>query len=169
MNRFLLVRVVVWLLRWPLTWWPILTGLYSAGMAQNKAPLQKEFFLPLAHTAWAVLALVPFALLRFPRAYRAYLAAFLPVLGFLCYDLFVPFRYLSPEYLGPGYNGPDWGAGLVLGRIGGAKDQPNLYWVTGVMPPEPANLVFAALLAWSLLLGTAYYCEYQRARRTPLA
>ena len=164
-TRFGVVRILVPILRWPSTFWLILLGLHGAGESSLKAPLQKEFFVPLFFTAWAILALVPFVLIRRSLAYRAYAAAFLLVLGFLCCDLLVPFRYLSPDYLSPNYDGPRWGEGVKLGRIGGGKGHPNDYWVTGAGLTEPGKLLFVVLLAWPLVLGTVYHRAYQRERR----
>ncbi len=163
-DLFQVVRIVVPVLRWPVTFYPIILGLYSVGYAEWKAPFQKEFFVPWFSTVWAVLALVPFVFIRPPPVYRAYVVAFVLVLGFLCYDRFVPFRYLSPDYLRSDYDGPRLAGGN--GRIGGGKGEPNLYWVTGVGgPTDTFEFTLAALWIWPLVLASGYHWAYQRERR----
>jgi hypothetical protein len=106
MNRLLTnsIRIgipILRLLSWYQAFWiiPFTEVLWAA-------PLQKQLVVPLAKLAWALLALVPFILLRFRRVFAVYAVGSSAVLMVLAWDYFVPFRYVAPGFSGtiPGDN-----------------------------------------------------------------
>jgi len=150
------IRIALWLLRWPLLLGPILMGLAGGDRPHYAAPLQKQFYRPIFMMLWAVLALLPFILIRRRIPYLIYFAAFCIVGGWLLYDLVVPFRYVAPDFLGAI---EDPGGSYT---IRGAAEHYD-YWITRFDPSE--SWLDVAFIIWPFLLGSVYYFAYARGRR----
>lgn len=123
------------------------------------APLQKQFYHPIFVVLWAMLALLPFILIRRRAPFLIYCAAFCIVGGWLLYDLVVPFRYVAPDF-----NGAIEDAGGAY-TIRGSPDQGYDYWITRFVPSSVESWLELAFLIWPFLLGLVYHFLYVRGRR----
>jgi hypothetical protein len=152
------IRVAIWLLRWPLYFGPILMGLGGGVRLHYAAPLQKLFYRPIFMMLWAVLALLPFILIRRRIPYLIYCAAFCIVGGWLLYDLVVPFKYVAPDFHG---EIEDSGGSYTQRGIGAHYD----YWITRFVPSSFESWLDLAFLVWPVLLGSVYHFLYVRGHR----
>jgi hypothetical protein len=75
-------------------------GLAGGDRPHYAAPLQKQFYRPIFVLLWAILALLPFILIRRRLPFLIYCVAFGIVGGWMLYDLIVPFRYVAPDFHG---------------------------------------------------------------------
>jgi hypothetical protein len=108
---------------------PILIGLGGGVHPQYAAPLQKQFYRPIFAMLWAVLALLPFILIRRRIPFLIYCAAFCLVGGWMLYDHVVPFRYVAPDFHG---EIEDPGGSYT---IRGSPSQGYDYWITRSLLP----------------------------------
>jgi hypothetical protein len=153
------VRIAIWLLRWPLIFGPIMMGLAGGDRPHYAAPLQKQFYRPIFAMLWAVLALLPFILIRRRIAFLIYCAAFCVVGGWMLYDLVVPFRYVSPDFHGEiEYPGGSY-------TIRGSPSMGYDYWITRFVPYSFESWWGLAFLVWPFLLGSVYHFLYARGPR----
>jgi hypothetical protein len=150
------VRVAIWLLRWPLILSLILMGLGSGDRPHYAAPLQKQFYRPIFVMLWAVLALLPFVLIRRRIPFLIYSAAFCIIGGWLLYDLVVPFRFVAPDFHGVI---EDPGGSYT---IRGSSQQGYDYWITRF---DSESWSFVVLCVWPFLLGLVYHILYVRGHR----
>ena len=152
------VRVAIWLLRWPLFLSPVLMRLAGGDGAHYAAPLQKQFYLPIFEMLWAVLALLPFILIRRRIPYLIYCAAFCVIGGWLLYDLLVPFQYVAPDFHGEIKDAG--GSYMIVGW-----DQGYAYWATRFVPSSFESWLMLAFNIWPFLLGSVYHFLFVRGRR----
>lgn len=153
------VRVAIWLLRWPLTLYPTLFALVGIDQTHYAAPLQKQFYYPVFAMLWAILSLLPFILIRRRIPYLVYCAAFCVIGGWMVYDLVVPFRYVAPNFLG---EISDPGGSYTFS---GSTSMGYNYWITRFVPSSFESWLFLTLLVWPFLLGSVYHFLYGRGRR----
>ena len=114
------------------------------------APLQKVFYAPIVHFTWSGLALVPFILLRRSIVFYIYVTLFFCCLGFMAYDYFVPFRYVSPHFQG---EIQDSGGGF---SSSGNKDS-IAYWISyPTFPPQEDDWPRSLVLVAPLILAFVY-------------
>lgn len=128
------------------------------GSARYVAPLQKQFYYPLFTALWAVLALLPFILIRRRAAYLMYFAAFSIIGGWLLYDIFIPFRYVAPDFQGEIQD-----SGGSYARS--ATDEKCFYWITRFVPSSFESWLLPAFFVWPLLLASCYHFAYIRGRQ----
>jgi hypothetical protein len=152
-------RIAIWLLRWPLYLGPILLGLAGGDRPEYAAPLQKQFYRPIFAILWAVLALLPFILIRRRIPFLIYCVAFCVVGGWMVYDLVVPFRYVSPEFHGVI---EDPGASYATR---GSKSMGYDYWITRFVPSSFVSWLMLAFYIWPFVLGSGYHFLYARGRQ----
>lgn len=153
-----ILRVAIPLLRWPFILYPALFALTGIGSARYAAPLQKQFYLPILEGLWAILALLPFIVIRRRTAYFFYCAVFCIVAGWLLYDLFVPFRYVAPDFRG---QIEDAGGSYTMS----VTDEKCFYWITRFVPSNIESWISPAFLIWPFLLGSCYHFAYVRGQR----
>ena len=108
---------------------------------------------------WAILALLPFFLIRRRVPFVIYCVAFCVIGGWMLYDLFVPFRYVSPDYHGeisdPG------GSYTIRGSTSMGYD----YWITRFVPSSFESWLMLAFYVWPFILGSVYHFLYARGHR----
>jgi hypothetical protein len=154
-----IVRVAIWLLRWPLYLGPILIGLGGGIHPHYTPPLQKVFYRPIFVLLWSILALLPFILIRRRVPYLVYSVAFCVIGGWMLYDLILPFRYVSPEFHGeiedPG------GRYTIRGSTSMGYD----YWITRFIPSSFDSWLMLAFYVWPFILGSVYHFLYARGHR----
>jgi hypothetical protein len=121
-------------------------------------PLQKQFYHPIFAALWAVLALLPFAVIRGRVAFRIYCTAFFIVGGWLLYDKIVPFRYVAPDFTD---QIEDSGGSYAMSVTG----EKCYYWITRFVPSNFESWLSIAFLIWPFLLGSVYYLAYRRGCR----
>jgi hypothetical protein len=137
---------------------PFYAGSFAINMWEHvryEPPLQKEFYAHLVMGLWGVLALTPFILLRLRFAFAIYCFLYISCLGFMLYDRFVPFRYMSPDYHGPAYDS---------NTIAHSGDNVT-YLVSNPPALDAENILMAVIYATPLLLA----CVYRRYFRSWVA
>jgi len=152
------LRIALPLLRWPIVLYPALMWIGGISSARYAAPLQKQLYVPIFAALWAVLALLPFVLIRGRIAFRIYCAAFLIVGGWLLYDSIVPFRYVAPDFAG---QIEDSGGSYTMS----VTREKCYYWITRFVPSSFESWLSVAFLLWPFLLGSVYHFAYIRGQR----
>jgi hypothetical protein len=127
--------------------------IFSMGGVLWAAPIQKLFVVPLAHAVWALLALMPFILLRFRWVFVTYVTIFIAALAVLAYDYFIPFRYISSAYTGEILNP----SGAYSRRFSG--DDVD-YWISNFTVPNGDDLMMTLVIVAPLLLAIVYRNVY---------
>lgn len=146
-------------MRWPLVLYPALMWIGGISSARYAAPLQKQFYGPIFAALWAVLALLPFVLIRGHVAFRVYGAAFFIVGGWLLYDRIVPFQYVAPDFVG---QIEDSGGSYSMS----VTREKCYYWITRFVPSSFESWLGVAFLVWPFLLASVYHFAYVRGRRS---
>lgn len=154
------IRVAIWLLRWPLIFGPSMMVLVAGDRPHYGPPLQKEFYRPIFVMRWAVLALLPFILIRRRIAFLIYCVAFCVVGGWMLYDLVVPFRYVSPHF--HGVIEDSGGSYTIRGSTSMGYD----YWITRFVPSSSESWLMLAFVVWPFFLGLVYHFLYVRGQRS---
>jgi hypothetical protein len=120
----------------------------------HAAPLQKMFYAPIVLFFWGGLALVPFILLRKAIVFYIYATLFLGCLGFMAYDYFVPFRYVSPQF-----HGEIQAPGKEVSSSGN-KDSVD-YWISyPTFPPHEDDWPLSLVRIGPLILAFVYRRSY---------